>query len=72
MKVGIVSIQFSGSALALLYGLFNTVFEQLILIKASACAKTCQKKFVLVGLTLFPSMPCQAAVTYFSLTETPV
>lgn len=39
MEVGIVSIQISGSALALLHGLFNTVFEQLILIKASACAK---------------------------------
>lgn len=62
-----VSIRFSGSALALLYGLFATVFE-LILTKASACAKMCQTKFVVVGLTLFPSMPCQAATTYFSLT----
>lgn len=35
----VASIQFSGSTHAFLYGLFNTVFGQQILAKASACAK---------------------------------
>lgn len=72
MNVGIVSIQFSASALSLLGALFKSVFQKLILISASACAKMCQKKFALVGWILFPSMPCRAATTYFSLTEAPV
>jgi len=51
-RVRTACIHFSGSACAFLYGLFNITFEQLILAKASACTKMCQKKFVLVILTL--------------------